>query len=76
MKKIILFAMLLTLSASSFGQQTKPSPDLTKQDYLLKSKKQKKAAKIMLGGGAVLSLTGFIIPKGEQTGTTTTTDGF
>jgi hypothetical protein len=70
MKKIILFAMLLILSAPSFGQQTKPSPDLTKQDYLQKSKKQKKTAVIMLGGGAVLLLTSFIIPKGEQTGTT------
>lgn len=70
MKKIIPFAILLILSASSFGQQTQPSPDLTKQDYLQKSKKQQKAAKIMLGGGAVLLLTGFIIPKGDQTGTT------
>jgi len=69
MKKIILFAMLLILTASSFGQQTKPSPGLIKQDYLEKSKKQKKAAVVMLGGGAVLLLTSFIIPKGEQTGT-------
>lgn len=70
MKKIILFAMLLMLSASSFGQQTRPSPDLTKQDYLQKSKKQKKTAVVMLGGGAVLLLASFIIPKGEQTGST------
>jgi len=70
MKKILLFTMLLILSASSFGQQTNPSPGLTKQDYLLKSKRQKKVASIMLGGGAVLVLTSFIIPRGEQTGTT------
>ena len=70
MKQIILFAMLLILSASSFGQQIKTSPGLTKQDYLQKSKKQKKAATIMLGGGTALLLTGFIIPRGEQTGTT------
>ena len=70
MKKIILYAMLLILSASSFGQQTKPSADITKQDYLQKSKKQKKTATIMLGGGAAFLLTVFIIPKGKQTGTT------
>jgi len=70
MKKIIPFAILLILSAPSFGQQTQPSPGLPKQDYLQKSKKQKKAAVVILGGGTALFLTSFVVPKGEQTGTT------
>ena len=62
MKKPTIFILLLILSISSFSQQTK-------QDYLQKSKNQKKAATILLGGGALLILTAFIIPRGEQTGT-------
>ena len=73
MKKIFFFSILLIMSVSSFCQQTKTSAALTKQDYLQKSKIQKKAAWILLGGGATLLLTGIIIPKGEPTVTNTTT---
>jgi hypothetical protein len=66
MKKIIVFAVLLILSASSFSQQEKRSAGLSKEDYLQKSGKQKRAANIMLGGGAVLLITGIVIPKGAQ----------
>jgi high-affinity Fe2+/Pb2+ permease len=54
MKKISLFSMLLILSATSFSQQTNPSPALTKQDYLKKSKNQKTIAWILVGGGVGL----------------------
>ena len=58
MKKIILFTMLLTVSATSFSQQINPSPTLTKQDYLKKSNNQKFVAWVLLGGGAaVLTIT-------------------
>lgn len=57
MKKIILFFLLLTMSAVSFGQQTNSSPALTKQDYLKKSKGQKTAAWICLGIGVACLAT-------------------
>ena len=65
MKKVIIFFLLVTMTATSFSQQTKPSPTSIKQDYLQKSKNQKKAGTILLAGGAVLMTTAFIIPKGE-----------
>lgn len=54
MKKIITLAILLMVSVVSFSQQTNPSPALTKQDYLQKSKNQKSYAWILLGSGAVI----------------------
>lgn len=66
-KKIILFFMLIFISALSFSQQTKTSAALTKQDYLQKSKKQKTTAWIFLGGGAALALIGVAIPEGDLT---------
>ncbi len=57
--------MLIMLASSSFSQQTNPSPTFSKQDYLKKSKNQKTAAWIFLGGGATTLLTGLVIPKGE-----------
>ncbi len=68
MKKAIAFAILLIISVTSFCQQTKPSPALTKQDYLEKSKNQKKAARIMLYGGSACMAIGYLIPRGEETG--------
>ena len=64
MRKIVVFALLLIISATSFSQQTTASPTLTKQDYLQKSKKQKTAAWVCLGGGAGLVLIGrAVAPK-------------
>lgn len=57
--------LLLVFATTTFSQQTNPSPTLTKQDYLQKSKKQKTTALIFLGGGTVVFVTGFIIPQGE-----------
>ena len=56
MKKMIAFLMILAVSAASFSQQTNPAPQLTKQDYLQKSKKQKTAAWIFLGSGVAIAL--------------------
>jgi hypothetical protein len=58
MKKAILFLMPLLLTAASFCQQTNPAPSQTKQDYLQKSKNQKTAAWVLLGGGAALLIGG------------------
>ena len=61
MKQIILSAMLLILANSAFSQQNNPSPVLTKQDLLKKSKHQKTTAFIFLGAGTGLITTAVII---------------
>jgi hypothetical protein len=61
MRKIILCTMLLILATTAFSQQTTPSVAFTKQDYLKKSKDQKTAAWVLLGGGTVMIGTGFLI---------------
>ena len=43
---------MVMIANSTFSQQTKPTPTLTKQDYLQKSKSQKTTAFILLGIGA------------------------
>lgn len=58
MKQIIIFTMLLILSATSFSQQSNPSPTLTKQDYLQKSKHQNTAAWLLLIGGTIMIIRG------------------
>ena len=56
MKKVIIFCLLLTVSVTSFSQQTPATKiPLTKTDYLQKSKKQKTAAWILLGGGTAMT---------------------
>jgi uncharacterized protein YdeI (BOF family) len=61
MKKTIVLALLLIVSATSFSQQTKPSAAFTKEDYLAKSKSQKTTAWALLGCGAGLVLIGDLI---------------
>lgn len=62
MKKIIFFTTLLKIATATFSQQTNLSPTLTKQDYLQKSKKQKTAARIMLGaGGTLMIVSAFVV---------------
>jgi hypothetical protein len=57
----------LLLVVSLFGQSNARTGFL-KDDYLKKSKNQKKAARILLGGGAALLATGLVIPQGEFEG--------
>jgi heme/copper-type cytochrome/quinol oxidase subunit 1 len=68
MKKFILLSLLLAFATASFCQQTIQKQHLTQTDYLQKSKKQKKVAWILLGGGAALIVTSIVIPQGEPTG--------
>ena len=65
MKKIIVFALLLIVSVTSFSQQTNSLPALTKQDYLQKSRHQNTAAWFLVVGGASLLTTGLVINKGD-----------
>lgn len=65
MKKITRLSILLSLSATVFGQQPNPALAQTKQDYLQKSIKQRKTAKIMLYGGGGVFLIGCIVGTHE-----------
>lgn len=56
MGKFIICIMLLLMTTSSFCQQTDFNKSLTQKNYLQKSKKQKTAAWILLGGGLALAV--------------------
>lgn len=60
MKKIIIITILLMTATTTFSQQTSPSPNLTKQDYLKKSMHQKTAAWILLGAGSLSAIVGSV----------------
>jgi len=61
MKKVIAFTILLAITTNSFCQQTDSLKLVAKTDYLRKSKNQKTAAWILLGGGMAMVVTGSII---------------
>jgi hypothetical protein len=61
MHKIILFTTFFLLSLPSFTQEVKPSPALSREDYLKKSKNQKKVGWILLGGGVTLITVGLLV---------------
>jgi len=61
MKKGILYFLLLAFPAASFCQKTNDSVQVVKTDYLVKSKNQKTAAWVLLGGGVALIGAGFLI---------------
>jgi len=61
MKKNIIYFLLLALPAASFCQKTNDSVPVIKTDYLVKSKNQKTAAWVLLGGGVALIGAGFLI---------------
>jgi hypothetical protein len=50
---------LLIVANSIFSQQSNTTATLTKKDYLLKSKNQKTAAWLFMGGGIGLTILGF-----------------
>ena len=69
MKKIMVVFLILTFSFSSFSQQIEPDPVLTKQDYLIKSKKQKTTGWILLGTGTTTVIVGAIVDDAKNTRT-------
>lgn len=64
MRCLLFCVACLCIATSAFTQQTNSERSLN-TDYLAKSKKQKKAALILLGGGIGLIATSLIIPKGD-----------
>jgi len=52
---------MLLMTATSFCQQANPPQPLTKNDYLQKSKNQKTAAWVLLGGGLALAVGGAVL---------------
>lgn len=65
MKKIIISTALLLVTFVSICQQT-TFPVLTREDYLKKSKNQKTAAWILLGGGSALIIAGLLIGNRKE----------
>jgi len=63
MRKVIFSIVFFLFSASLFAQQTNSGRSLSDQDYLHKSKNQKKTALIFLAGGAGLIITSFKYQK-------------
>ena len=61
MKKIIICSLLLVLTNVTFSQQKIPSPTLTKQDYVKKSKSQNTLAYVFLGTGIIMAASGIVI---------------
>ena len=61
MKKIMVYFLFLLMPPTSFCQKTNDSVPVVKTDYLAKSKNQKAAAWVLLGGGAALIGAGFLI---------------
>jgi hypothetical protein len=58
MRQATIFMMLIAIASNSFCQQTSTISPLTKTDYLAKSKRQKTAAWVLLGGGTAMVITG------------------
>ena len=61
MKKSMIYFLLLSLPITSFCQMTNDTVPSIKTDYLVKSKNQKTAAWVLLGGGVALIGTGFLV---------------
>jgi hypothetical protein len=60
MKKQMLLILFVVLTINVFGQSYKRDLPETKEYFLEKSKKQKTAAWIMLGGGTLLCASGYV----------------
>ena len=66
MIKMIVVALTALVTISTSAQQNPPTErKLEPQDYLQKSRKQKKTANVLLIAGAGLIITGALIPKGD-----------
>ncbi len=60
MKTIILSVVVMIMAFSSSGQRL-PNSQPVETDYWAKSKRQKTAAWLMLGGGAALGFAGYVL---------------
>ena len=60
MRKIFFVVFSMLFSISLFSQKTEPTHQLSKQDYLRKSKNQKTAAWILTAGGGAMVVTGLV----------------
>lgn len=66
MKKLIILTLTVLFAAKASCQQSSAQkPYTSKEDYLRKSKVQKKTARILSIGGAGLVAAALIIPRGE-----------
>ncbi|MBC7875014.1 MAG: hypothetical protein H7Y01_13510 [Ferruginibacter sp.] len=65
MKKILI-VLLFGISTTSFGQQTNPSQPVTREDYLIKSEKQKTNGWVLLAGGTGLIGAGLLIGNSKK----------
>ena len=61
MKKIIAFLTVTIIGISCFSQQADNLQSIKKMDYLQKSKNQKTAAWVLVGGGIAMTVTGMVI---------------
>jgi hypothetical protein len=61
MRKYFICTILLLMTASSFCQDTDFRQSLTQKDYLQKSKSEKTAAWVLLGGGFVVAVGASIL---------------
>lgn len=66
MRKIMIYFVMLAIPGTSFCQKINDSVPSVQTDYLQKSKNQQTAAWILLGGGAALIGTGFIVGDGKN----------
>lgn len=64
MKQVIVLAVLIMFVSAALGQQARSISTKTSADYLTKSKKQKKTARILLAGGSGLIIASLVIPRG------------
>ena len=67
MKKIILYTLILVIPAATFCQSTPSDMPAIKTDYLKKSKNQKTAAWVLLGGGFALTTTSIVMASSKIT---------
>ncbi|MBL0273353.1 MAG: hypothetical protein IPQ06_09865 [Chitinophagaceae bacterium] len=66
MKKFIVFALMMIVSATSFSQPVTNTVPITKTDYLQKSKNQNTTAWVLLVGGATFILAGELIGNSKE----------
>ena len=61
MKKVFAVAILLAIATNAFSQHADSLRSVARTEYLRKSKNQKTAAWVLLGGGVAMFITGSII---------------